>query len=75
MGGRYSFFADNQDLLLALDDDGGTDIVSYARMHGTGDACLLFREWLEERIAAREKADEVLRRRGKVRLVDPNGSC
>ena len=73
MAGKYSFFADNPEMLLALDDDGGCDIADYAMTHGFDEAVTLFSDWLHERVESKRKANEVLRRRGLVRLVGQQG--
>jgi len=69
MGGHYKMFVPHGTLVLALDDDGGTDIADYALAHGVEAAVDAFTIWLSERVKEQAADREVAERRRKIKVI------
>lgn len=69
MAGTYSLYVPHGTTLLALDEDGGESIVTFAETHGRSEAITLLVAWLDDQIKAFEVERQAQANRRAIRLV------
>jgi hypothetical protein len=69
MAGQYEMYVKHGTPVMALDEDGGSDIADYALSHGVDAAVDAFLIWLSHRVKDQAAEREAAKRRKEIKIV------